>query len=470
MRINSRSFFLLAQALTAMTWPLHATDLCTVPTEIQLGFDPSTHESPLYAPEVIKADLESWIEQSMNTHPKFDMATDLGELSTVRDNILSKIDRPMNELEVFRLFSRVNSVLNDGHHGIAFSGRNQKIETAIEAGDRLFPIHVHIDDTYRVFARKPYQTIETGTEIVAINGVSASIIAHTLEERSHGDTPKLRRSLVADRFAELIWQHFGTSKDFHVLLKDGEDCSSRTISGATAIMAHRQNIPDFEPRFSFEILADGSTAYLKLGSFYLPQGTDQWDAFTQQVFEQINQSDIEHLIIDIRENGGGDDTLWIESIMPYVTNKPWQRMANFLGRVGTNDEDFPGRSGEVALFDYQGKFPAKEDANFGGQIYVVTGDLTYSSAIMFATAVQDNQLGKIVGAPTQARSCSTGMSQYHELQVGGMVAFTPTHWYQRSDGGQSCMAGVQPDIMLDDDPYDPNQIIEALVSLIESEN
>lgn len=458
-------------AVAALAAMLPVCDADAAPTAQCIAVDGPEFTAPtlpsdLYEPDVIKADLESWIAQSLATHPKFDMAVDLGDLMKVKAEIRDAIDRPMNELEVFRLFSRLNSVFNDGHHGIALSGRNAKISDAVAQGDRLFPLEVHIDDAYRVFVKKPFQELEVGAQIISINGVNAADMARHLEERSHGDTPRFRRQLVADRFSELVWQHFGSARQFQLGVQQESGCQYQTVEGSAEIMAHRRNDPGFEPRFNLTFLSGGDVAHLKVGSFYLPGGTDQWEAFIQHAFAQIQRRGVRHLIIDVRENGGGDDTLWIEGIMPRVAGKSWQRMANFLGRVRDSDEAFPGRTGEVAVFDYQGRYEVSDRRVFDGTLYVVTGDLTYSSAIMFTTAVQDNGLGLIVGRQTEARSCSTGMSNYHDLQVGGMVAFTPIHWYQRSDGTQSCLAGVVPDIELADNPFDPEDLIGQLVARI----
>jgi hypothetical protein len=50
---------------------------------------------------------------------------------------------------------------------------------------------------------------------------------------------------------------------------------------------------------------------------------------------------------------GGDDSMCIEGVMPYIADKEWQCMANFLGRVRETDDAFPGRIGEVAVFYFQ---------------------------------------------------------------------------------------------------------------------
>jgi C-terminal processing protease CtpA/Prc len=151
--------------------------------------------------------------------------------------------------------------------------------------------------------------------------------------------------------------------------------------------------------------------------------------------------------------------------MPYIADKEWQRMANFLGRVRETDDAFPGRVGEVAVFDFQGKHPVSDLHSFDGKVYVITGWLSYSSAIMFAGIIQDNELGQIVGKTTEARSCSTGMPLYHDMPVTGLLAFTPQHWYQRNTT-QSCIQGVKADIDLPEDPFNPDHLVDLLVEQI----
>ena len=423
-----------------------------------------TVSTDTFTPEQVKQELTTWIRQSRSVHPKFDLVVDYEALYSRVAEIKGEINRPLNQLEVFRLFSRVNSIFADGHHGISYPDIYNRLKRAIKAGDRLFPVEVHISQDFQVTVKKSFGSLAAGTVIASINGVPASEIARTLENRIIGDTTDFRRSLAANRFAELLWQHYGSAAEFEIQPGGKNTCDPVVVEGRDTLMPHRNGEFSFDAAYEFKLMADHRVGYIKLGSFVTPD-YEQFYAFTQDAFAQLKAAGSKHLILDLRHNGGGDDTLWIEGIMPYIAQKPWQRMSHFLGWVRDIDDAFPERKGEVAIFDFKGEYQVSEKQSFDGQVYVVTGALSYSSAIMFPTVIRDNELGTIVGERTFARSCQTGMSQYHNTTFSNLLTYTPQHWYNRNSG-ESCIEGVKADIKLKDNPYNEQAMIEELVSLI----
>ena len=82
------------------------------------GFDCPKVTTEVFSPESIKEELESLIKQIRETHPNLFMIVDYEELLRVKNKILRKITVPMNQLDIFRLFSLLNPVLADGHNSM----------------------------------------------------------------------------------------------------------------------------------------------------------------------------------------------------------------------------------------------------------------------------------------------------------------------------------------------------------------
>lgn len=428
------------------------------------GFEYPSVSMEVFSPDSIKSELESLIKQIRATHPCFGMMVDQEELLTVKKEIISKVNKPMNQLDVFRLYSLFNPVFADAHNGIMLPKYKDQIKEAIKAGDRLFPLRVYIDNDFRLMVMTSAFNIPAGTEILSINGVNAVEITKKLENHARGDNSDFRRNLVADRFAEYLWMHCGTSKIFDLEIKIDSQIKSVSIDGSLNLLPHRRKNQLFEDQFSLQFLENNQIAYFKIKTFNVPGEYEKWFEFTDSVFKEIRDKDSKYLIIDIRENGGGDDQLWIEGFMPYIAKKKWQRMTHFLGRVRKIDESYPGRLGEIAIFDYYGEYEVSNKPKFEGEVFVIVGRHTYSSAIMFTSIIKDNQLGNIVGQEetTLARGCSTGMFIFHEMKTTAISAFTPQHWYQRNTEG-SCMTGIPVDIQLPDSPYNEREIVESLI-------
>jgi len=433
------------------------------------GFDFPIVSTEVYSPDSIKAEFESMINQIQETHPNLGMIVDYDELYRVKKEILEQITKPMNQLEVFRLYSRLNPILADGHSAIGLPEYKNQIVEATKQGDRIFPLHVFVDKDFRLMVKSPSHGLAAGTVLHSINGIDAVEITRYLVQHMFGDNSDIRRILVGDRFAEHLWMHYGSTQSFVFGINEGEEMKYVTIDGTTDLLPHRRNDLSFEDQYSFEFLADNQVGYLKANTFWLPDGTDEWFALTDSIFSELMDKGSNYLIIDIRDNGGGDDQMWIKGIMPYIAKKKWQRMTHFLGRVREIDETYPGRLGEVAIFDYYGEYEVSDQPKFEGEVYVIVGRKTYSSAIMFTSIIKDNELGTIVGQEekTFARGCSTGMSLVHEMKTTGIFACTPQHWYQRNTEG-TCMEGVPTDIQLSDDPFNGREIVDSLIKQLTS--
>ncbi len=435
-----------------------------------VGFEYPSVSTELYSPDSIKVELENLIKQIRETHPNLFMIVDYDELLRVKNEILKQITAPMNQLDVFRLFSLLNPILSDGHNGIELPERNKQVNEAIKLGDRLLPLSVHIDKDFRLFVKTSSNGIASGTRIHSINGIDAIEITKHLEKHTRGDNSDMRRNWISQTFAKKLWEQYGSSKSFVLGIKEGEEIKEITINENIDLFSQRSGNKSFEDKFSFELLADNQVGYFKANTFYLPEGNKELYALTDSMFSTLRDKGSKYLIIDIRENGGGFTDLWIEGIFSHTAKKKWQSMSHFIGRVNETDEDFPGRIGEVAIYDFKDEHEVSNKPKFDGEIYVIVGRRTYSSAIQFASVIKDCQFGKIVGqeARTYARGCSTGRFVNHEMKTSGLRAFTPEHWYQRNTGG-SCMTGVEVDIQLPDSPYNEREIVDSLVQQLTKE-
>lgn len=431
------------------------------------GFDYPKVSMAMFSPDSIKLEFKQMLNQMVNTHPNLFMIVDYDEFYRVKENILDQITKPMNQYDAFRLYSKLNPVLKDGHQAISLPKYRDQIAEACKQGDRIFPIDVFIDKDFRLMVKTPSHGIASGTVIHSINGIDAVEITKYLEQHMFGDNSDVRRNLIADRFGEHLWLQYGSAEKFELMIEENEKMKTVSIDGASELLPHRRGNLSFDDYYSFEMLADNKVGYLKSNTWWYPQGMDQWYAYTDSIFAELRAKDSKCLIIDIRFNGGGDDQMWINGIMPYIANKKWQRMSNFLGRVRDIDEAYPGRLGEVAIFEYLGENEVSDKPKFEGEVYLIVGRRSYSSSIMLAAAIKDNELGKIVGQEekTFARGCSTGMSAVHDMKTTGIFACTPQHWYQRNTEG-TCMEGVEVDIQLNDDPFNEREIVESLVKLI----
>ena len=184
-----------------------------------------------------------------------------------------------------------------------------------------------------------------------------------------------------------------------------------------------------------------------------------------EAFQQLTANQIEHLLIDISENTGGDDEYWMAGILRYIAQKPYKQGSDYSAKILAKYRD-PGEVvGTVVTGSLSRMIKPETDKSklFKGQVSVLTGPLTYSSAVLFANTIQDHQFATLSGAPTGGRSTQSGGIQFLTLSNTQIRAVVPRFILARPSGNKQ-MTPVQPDIELTINPLNKAQTLADAVS------
>lgn len=350
-------------------------------------------------PEQVREDIEQWLQFLDKTHPQLSYRVENSDafLADV-EKLKVSITKPISVLAFWRKISAFNSVLNDGHTVINLPKLKTLANQHVENGGGLFPYKVVFDENRLLIqsdaSGKP--TSYTGSEITKINGQEINEFIAPLLQRTNGDTVRFRRALLQRRFAELVWLYYGNFDSFTLQLnKDDSIQTKKFVSSRNKFNLEK----NFSQQFKFEIL-DNHNALLTINTF--SWGAEYQDVidFLHNAFARISKSNINHLIIDIRENGGGDDAVWIDGILPYIADKTWRTGSQFKVKVLEGRADEGEKVGDVV--SGQNRFRKVESGvnKFTGEVSILISAFTYSSSILFANVIQDHQFGQLVGEKT----------------------------------------------------------------------
>lgn len=163
-----------------------------------------------------------------------------------------------------------------------------------------------------------------------------------------------------------------------------------------------------------------------LSSFSWPE-KERFLAFTREAFSDLKSGDIQTLIIDIRANGGGDDTFWVEGILPYIADRSYRWGSTFRKRVLEQYKDEGETTGDVVrgeIDDWIQRQP-ENPLRFSGKVHVLIGPSTYSSAVLFSNVIQDFDFGTVAGGGPGARERQSGGVQRSVLPNTGLVLYWP---------------------------------------------
>jgi len=294
----------------------------------------------------------------------------------------------------------------------------------------------------------------TGTEIKAINGHKAYDILEAMRQYVPTDGPAVSPKDGLLSLQGYSWRYELFDAIFHLLFPPdelgyemeykhaGEADSKRTTvrpllrRERSEILAERY--PD-HPRRSDDLwsldLSLDEIGVLTVGDFTaFGKGALELDyeLFFADVFNQINRAGIEKLIIDVRDNQGGNDPI-VSEMLTYLQHRP-QRDIQFEGRMryqsfpeelrpyvktwGDNIPAFfdpeqgkPDESGHYYIYPKSFKpergFRLKRQA-FNGEVVFLTSRVNASLGFYLAIYVRQNQVGTIIGETTGG--CQRGIN------------------------------------------------------------
>ncbi|TNF33854.1 MAG: hypothetical protein EP312_08040 [Gammaproteobacteria bacterium] len=187
---------------------------------------------------------------------------------------------------------------------------------------------------------------------------------------------------------------------------------------------------------------------IKLPAFYADyEGRNRGDANyrsttrdVKQLITALEQDGAEGLIIDLRNNGGGDLHEVIDLTGLFIDSGPVVQIRN--------SDEYVLREGKSSLF-------RKNDFVYKGPVVVLVNRLSASASEIFAGALQDYGRAVIVGS----RTFGKGTVQTLTSLGDGQLKFTVSKFY-RISGGSTQHRGVEPDITLPS-MYDESEVGES---------
>ncbi len=170
----------------------------------------------------------------------------------------------------------------------------------------------------------------------------------------------------------------------------------------------------------YEIDEEKSVAVLTLKHCWISK---HYRDVLREMFTEIKEKNIENLAVDLRGNGGGD-TYVVNELFKYLPIDTYYQGDNFR-KIRWN----------YLTFDQGGKTKNKRVAEleFDGNLYVLTDEDSFSSAMLFTEMVVDNGLGKVIGeSPAEACNSCGEITQFYFDDIG-MWFSVSTAYYTRID-------------------------------------
>jgi hypothetical protein len=422
---------------------------------------------PRFSAPQLRQDLAALGAAIRDTPPYPAHSIDTAALARAMDALERQLDRPMTRDEAWAVFATLNPLLADGHLFVGFEDWRGATEAHLESGGVLFPFELHVTPDLRVFVRSQLggaASVYAGTRVRSINGVDAGVVSRTLLALVHGDTATFRADLLSRRWWFYYWKTYGAVAEFEVALDDPTRTSLH-VPGSRHRPAILVAEASFDRQFGFASLPC-DTALLTLRTFSWPDKA-QFQRFTRDAFSKIRDDRVRRLIIDVRDNGGGDDDFWMHGILPYIATGPYRWGSTYRKRVLEAYRDEGETTGQVVTGAIDRWIPSEptNPLHFPGTVYVLIGPATYSSAVLFANVMRDFGFGVLAGSGGSVRADQSGSVQQRILPNTGLVVWSPRFVLYRPSGASEPML-LEPDCPIEEDPFNAGAAVNRLLGRI----
>lgn len=458
---------------------LHLSRLASAASALFFGAACAAQEPALISPEDLRSDFSTLYTVMQEAHYDIDAATPMHVLDQRYSEILSELNEPLSQADAAIRFQTFLAEIRHGHARIDFPVSAWSAWR--DTGGGAIPVDIRIRDG-RVWIsdyQAGFNRLQRGDEILALNGEPNAIWLSRLTRHLSAETPDMAYSLLESYLPVLYWVEYPGLESVTLRVRHQDGSESELILPLVS-RSQMSDLPEREtdsftlPEFDARLL-EGDIAYLRPGPFYNAEpGASPFDptryiARVDAAFGTFMEADARALIIDIRDNPGGDNS-FSDSIIAWFAEERWTIASDFRIRVSdattaSNQarldalgENAGGVSaiyaelfaetatGETVSFDLPYAQP-REGERFEGPVYLLVNRYSYSNAVNMAAIMQDYGFGIVAGETTTDMATTYGALENFTLPASGIrVGYPKAHIIRPS--GVEHSHPVTPDLPL----------------------
>jgi hypothetical protein len=283
----------------------------------------------------MQADFDLMRHALEEAHPGLYRYSTKGQMDREFDVQRGKLSRPMTKEQFEVVVAQTLVSIRCGHTRMHW---DQDMEAAIGDG-RSFPLRVEFEGSRLMVVLNQTaddRTIRPGMELVSVNGhaVAELVKQFWAVNYADGDIETAKRHDIAQDFAKDYYWLVGRPEYFTVTAIDpssGKAVESK-LAGVTEAQrkANHNSVNDVMlaglarvrgkayEKLSLSFLKDPDVAKVRIPSFT----SDEYPRWIEDTFRALRDKGTKTLIIDLRSNGGGEDTYGV-MLVSYLTDKPF---------------------------------------------------------------------------------------------------------------------------------------------------
>ena len=308
--------------------------LCSFSIKAEKNPNQAFNPEKIFTPGQLKDDFTVFRDALEEGHGGLYRYTSKQELDRQFDSIYKKLSLSLTETEFLRLLAPLIANINDGHTGIFLSSTSS---ANLENEPILFPFNLRFIDKKAYIFRNYSEDKDfiVGGEVLSINDHPVSEILDRMlavvPSDAHIETSKYRRLESTARFGQTYNLLFGKTTSYTIVYRSPEDkaLQKEAVKG----IKEKDLNSIFEERYPeaartlppAELAYRDDIAILTIRTFG-PSGYQRdgisFPIIMRNSFIELKEKNTQHLILDLRNNGGGAD-LYGKILVAYLMDKPF---------------------------------------------------------------------------------------------------------------------------------------------------
>lgn len=404
-----------------------------------------------YAADVLIEDLSILKRTLESNHPSLYWYSTKDSIDSYFSSAFNSITDSMTEFEFRRRVAYVVSKIRDGHTAVRFS--RKYTHAANKAQLPVFPLAIKAWDDSLVVLSSAFRgdsVFTRGTIILSINNLSPKALLDSMFQfiSTDGYSDNFKSQVISFNFGTHYKNTFGLDS-FHVIRfldSTGRartaairnyDPKTDTISRrgrrptTQVILPTRRQIKEAQKlsRRSMTIDTPLNTAYIRVATF----SSGGLKQFFRRSFKTIRKDGIKNVVIDLRENGGGN-IMNSTRLSQYLVREPF-KLADTVAAISRKfrygEYIRPSLAYKISMFFTSNRrrsdgryhfayfenhvFKPKKKFHFDGDVYLLQGGYSFSATTLFINSIKGQSNVTVVGEETGGGSY--GNSAVHLPQI-----------------------------------------------------
>ena len=403
-----------------------------------------------YMPEELKQDLSALKKALEANHPGLYTYTDKLQIESTFASLYHGIQNPMTEQQFYCYLSPILTQVRDVNTELLRS--KKELKKSADQG-LYFPFKTHWDGK-KLYITENYSKengIQAGTEITLINKEKPAELIPELQEMISRDGLNTSHLdwYIDHNFARVYSLAFRHPPKFRMQVKAPDGKKSKLVVDAlTRKEISRVKSAKYKDESAkllrFDIQPDSRRAVLTLSSFDDRQlrkhSGQKFESFIKESFLTIAGSNVDHLVIDLRDNSGGSFQN-AQYLLSFLMDRPY-RLVRKVEKV----HKAYGQKRNKSVRQRKLKLNQVLPDGYKGKVYVLTNGGTLSCAAMAAACLDYYWRGTIIGEESggsNRRFC--GKARKHTLPNTKIRVSIPTRQYYIIEEKENLKHGVSPE-------------------------